>query len=309
MREAAGTLSRSRIIAMTIPLAPPASHYGAGHPTLVSVLALSGWICDGPAPAGRCGAPLIAGRAAQMLSAPFVVLGEGGPGPRTGWRESLDRATPFLHSATLEVERILKQGRRPAVFANRCGASLSTIAAAMRCRPDAVVVWCDAHGDFNTPLSSPSGSLGGMVLAALCGLWESGLGACLPPDRLVIVGARDLGDPERQAIERCGVRMVAGRGGFVDVEAVVSAVAGRPVWLHVDTDVVDPVHAGSRYRVPGGLHPSALRQLAEAIVAGSELVGLELTEFDGTCEPDEQDEAIADLLSAIEPALAALARH
>jgi arginase/N-omega-hydroxy-L-arginine amidinohydrolase len=238
-----------------------------------------------------------------------VVLGEGGPGPRTGWRESLDRATPFLHSATAEVERILKQGRRPAVFANRCGASLSTIAAAMRCRPDAVVVWCDAHGDFNTPQSAPSGALDGMVLAALCGLWESGLGACLPPERLVIVGARELDDPERRAIARLGVRMVAARGESVDVDAVLAAVAGRPVWLHVDTDVVDAGRAGGRGRAPGGLHPAALRRLAEALVAGSELVGLELTEFDGSCEPDEQDEAVTGLLSAIEPVLAALARH
>jgi arginase family enzyme len=45
----------------------------------------------------------------------------------------------------------------------------------LRYRPDAKIVWFDAHGDFNTPETTPTGYLGGMVLSALCGLWESGL--------------------------------------------------------------------------------------------------------------------------------------
>jgi arginase/N-omega-hydroxy-L-arginine amidinohydrolase len=271
------------------------------------VLALSGWICDGHAKIARRGAPLLAGRAAQMLSAPFVVLGEGNQAPCTDWREGLTRATPFLRSAAEEVDRVLRQGRKPAIFANRCGASLSTIAAAMRHRPDAVVVWCDAHGEFNTPESSPSGALGGMVLAALCGLWESGLGACLSPDRVVLVGTRDLDAPEREAIAHSGIRLVTCEGGKLDSASVIRAVAGRPVWLHVDTDVIDTGQAPADGRVPGGLHPRTLRSLSEALVATSELVGVELTEFESTTASDDQD--VSDLLSAIEPALAALARH
>jgi arginase len=51
-------------------------------------------------------------------------------------------------------------------------------------------VRCDAHADYNTPASTPTGYLGGMVIAALCGLWDSGYGAGLAPDRTILVGAR-----------------------------------------------------------------------------------------------------------------------
>ena len=46
----------------------------------------------------------------------------------------------------------------------------------MRHVPDVRVLWLDAHGDFNTPETTPSGFLGGMCLAAACGRWDAGFG-------------------------------------------------------------------------------------------------------------------------------------
>lgn len=290
---------------MSVHVADPARPVRAGAIPPV-VLALSGWECDGCPRSGAKAAPLLAGRAAQRMASPFVVLGEGGPAADLDWRASLARATPFLHSAAAEVDRIMGEGRRPAIFANRCAASLSTVAAALRRRPDAVVLWCDAHGGFHTPQCAGPADLGGMVLAALCGLWDSGLGAGLSPDRLVVVGAHTLDEPERDLIHRHGVRVIPSSGPTVDIHSVLDAVDGRPVWLHIDSDVIDPIGLPAAFRSPGGLHPATLARLCAALARTSEVVGLELTEFD--TDAAVQDQAIAELLWAIDPVLDVLSK-
>ena len=64
----------------------------------------------------------------------------------------------------------------PVVLAPECSVALTTVPTALRHRPEAKVLWLDAHGDFNTPETRPSGYLGGMSLAGACGRWDAGLG-------------------------------------------------------------------------------------------------------------------------------------
>ncbi|MDZ7343897.1 MAG: arginase, partial [candidate division KSB1 bacterium] len=73
------------------------------------------------------------------------------------------------------------------------------------------LLWIDAHGDFNTPESSPSGNIHGMPLAALVGLGNSGLvnlgrsGPKLKPQDVVLLGIRDLDAEERLLIKESGI--------------------------------------------------------------------------------------------------------
>jgi arginase len=195
----------------------------------------------------------------------------------------------------------MRHHRLPFIFANRCGVSLATIAAMLRHRPDARIVWCDAHGDFNTPATTPTGYLGGMVLSALCGLWNSGFGAGLSPDRIVLAGARDLDPGESELIAAHGVRIIAVKDGIIDTDRVIEALDGAPVWLHIDTDVVDPLYLPAEYRVEGGLHPAALRALLQELVRASELVGFELTEFEAPSNPERRARAVDAVIRMIEP--------
>src|SRR5262249_33243192 len=68
------------------------------------------------------------------------------------------------------------------------------------------VVWLDAHGDFNTPITSPSGNPHGMVLARLAGLTPY-LAQVVPPWRIHLWGVRDLDPGERSLLEALGVDM------------------------------------------------------------------------------------------------------
>jgi arginase len=149
------------------------------------------------------------------------------PSPATnlGWRESLAKAAPYLCEVAGHVEQIMRRHGLPFIFSNRRGASLATIIAMLRYRPDAKIVWFDAHGDFNTPETTPTGYLGGMVLSALCGLWESGFDAGLSPDRIILAGTRDLDPGESRLTAAHGVRVIAMKDGAIDAKALLIPTA------------------------------------------------------------------------------------
>jgi arginase/N-omega-hydroxy-L-arginine amidinohydrolase len=94
------------------------------------------------------------------------------------------------------VAASIGSGKLPVMVANTGSASLASLPVVARTFADAVVLWIDAHGDFNTPATTDTGYLGGMVLAAACGLWDSGHGAGLRPEQTIIVGARDIDGDE-----------------------------------------------------------------------------------------------------------------
>ena len=134
---------------------------------------------------------------------------------------------------------------RPLLTATDCSICVGTVPAVARRWPDAWLLWLDAHGDFNTPETTPSGFLGGMCLAGAVGLWDTGYGAGPGPERVVLVGGRDLDDAENVLMERHGV---------VRTDDPASALAGREVFVHLDVDILDPtVMPGQLYPAPGGL--------------------------------------------------------
>ncbi len=79
-------------------------------------------------------------------------------------------------------------------------------------------------------------------------------------------------------------------------------MAGRPVYLHLDCDVLEPGLVPTDYRVTGGLNLTELRQIAVA-VAISKVVGLEIAEFEADTTPEETQAAAHRLLDALQPLL------
>ena len=66
--------------------------------------------------------------------------------------------------------------------------------------PGVRFLWIDAHGDFNTPETTPSGFLGGMCLAAACGRWDAGWPDTIDPASVSFLGVRDLDPGEREEV-------------------------------------------------------------------------------------------------------------
>jgi len=128
------------------------------------------------------------------------------------------------------------------------------------------VVWVDAHGDLNTPESSPSGNVHGMVLAAALGLAgdrfkrESWTIPAIESGRLALVGVRSLDDGERELLQKLDAKVFTmsevDRIGVEPCmrEALAHAAGAKFLHVSLDLDVVDPDQApGVGTPVRGGL--------------------------------------------------------
>ncbi|HEV2061479.1 MAG TPA: arginase family protein, partial [Solirubrobacteraceae bacterium] len=234
-------------------------------------------------------------------SEPRIVGSPGEPRPAP-YDNDLRASRGCLLEAGGQVEDALGRGAFPILTASDCSICMTTLPAVVRHRPDAHVLWLDAHGDFNTPETTPSGFLGGMCLAAACGVWDAGLGAdpVVDPARVVMCGVRDLDEGERALVERHDV----------DVEhpgALAGRLRGMPLYVHLDLDVLDPSVFPAQFPAPGGLSDGGLRALLAEVAAGADLIGLEVTAFQA---PDDEATTggLAELVtSVIEPVLAPLA--
>ncbi|MEV4803507.1 arginase family protein [Nonomuraea sp. NPDC049421] len=131
-----------------------------------------------------------------------------------------------------------------------CGVELEPVAAARRRYGDRlVVVWFDAHGDLNTPASSPSGAYHGMVLRALTGDGPVGLvaGDPLTPRQIVLAGVRDLDAAEESFIKTAGIRHAPRPDATALIEAIELCGTERP---HEIPSGTAPPH-----EVPSGTAP------------------------------------------------------
>jgi arginase len=202
------------------------------------------------------------------------LIGSPSPMKVVGWEEDLRDSRGCLLEAGGQVDDALAAGRRPVLVAPDCSVSLTTLPAVVRHRPRATVLWLDAHADFNTPDTTASGYLGGMCLAAACGVWDAGLD--LPqvdPTAVVMCGVRDLDRPEVALLETNGVVRI-GRPGLL-----AEALAGLEVFVHLDLDVLDPGILPSPFPAPGGLSDGGLRTLLTEVAGACDVLGCEITGF------------------------------
>jgi arginase len=246
-------------------------------------------------------APLIGkrlGREPRMIGSP----GE----PRSArYDEDLEASRGCLLEAGGQVDDALSGGNVPVLLAGDCSICLTTLATALEHRPEAMVLWLDAHGDFNTPDTSPSGFLGGMCLAGACRAWDPGIGGAVSPERVVLAGVRDLDSGERALLEGSAATVI-GSSVVETLVAVQNALDGAPVYVHVDLDVLDPEVFPAQFPAPGGLPPERLYDLLEAVSDECELVGLEVAAFEAPEDREERQEAAALALHVLEPLLDAV---
>jgi arginase family enzyme len=199
-----------------------------------------------------------------------------------------------------QLDGVFRAGLLPVTASSRCAVALATLPVVAAHRPDAVVVWFDAHADLNTPRTTTTGYLGGLAYSGPLGLWDSGLGAGLDADHAILVGARDIDPPEQEILDAGAVTLV--RVGPAMVDELRVAVAGRPVYVHVDCDVLDPGIIPTDYLVPNGMTLDDLHAAAQ-VLAESELVGIEIGELETTPGAGPPPLHVSRLLDALEPLL------
>lgn len=247
---------------------------------------------------------------ASALSAHFAtdpaVVGSPEPALSVGWAEELEAAMPRLQAMAERLEEVLGAGQIPVTASSRCAVALATLPVVAAHRPDAVVVWFDAHADLNTPSVTTTGYLGGLAFSGPLGLWDSGLGAGLATENAVLVGALDIDAPEQARIDAGTIALV--EVGDTLPERLRSVVAGRPVYVHIDCDVLDAGTVPTDYLVPGGLSLQDLHA-ALAVLAESEVVGIEIGELESAPDQTDPPAYVAALLEALGPILRSSKEH
>jgi arginase len=181
------------------------------------------------------------------------------------------------------VARATARGALPLVLGGDHSVALGSLVGMASVHGAGGVLWVDAHGDVNTPESSPSGNVHGMVLAAALGLagpefaYDRWTLPAAEAGRIALVGVRSLDDGERALLRRIDARVFTmsevDRMGIEPCmrDALAHCSGGRFLHVSFDMDVVDPEYApGVGTPVRGGLSYREAH-LAMEIVAESGL--------------------------------------
>ena len=255
-------------------------------------------------PLGMIGSERLGLALAQRLGLTPTVLGTPATPLAAQWDVELDAARPELILLSQTLDQTFQQDNTPITTLGRCAASLATLPVVVRHHPDALVVWFDAHADSNLPSNSASGYLGGLVLTGAAGLWPTGLPSGLKLGNVVLVGARDIDPAEQALIDDGSLRLVKPGNDLAD--RLATAIGERPVYVHLDCDVLEPGIVPTEYLVDGGLTLADLQQAA-AVLAKNEVIGLEISEFQACWPGSGSDASAAPLIDALQPLLAKMA--
>jgi arginase len=212
-------------------------------------------------------------------------------------RENRDK-NKFINEITQICESIYKAGKKviqkghfPLFLGGDHSIAIGTVSSVTNKEPTGLI-WIDAHADFNTPQTSPSGNIHGMPLAALIGEGHESLvnvgreGAKIHPDNIVMICQRDLDTKEKKRLKKTGITIFTMRD--ID-EQGISSIANKALMkfvhlkkfhLSVDMDALDPVEApGVGTPVPGGISYREAHLLMEVFADSGKLSSMDLVEI------------------------------
>ncbi len=230
----------------------------------------------------------------------------------------IDCIVPMSRRVSGAVSTSMQAGHFPLVIGGDHSLSIGSVRGAARNRKLGVI-WIDAHADFNTAETTPSGNIHGMSLAVLCGLgdkslvqlWDESV-PVIDPHNTAIIGARDLDTGEKANLRDAGAMVMSmeqvDRYGMVTVvEKAIEHVTRDTdgMYLSLDLDALDPRHApGVGTPVPAGLTEREAHLACELIAETGKLAGMDVVEVNPILDVQNQTAKLA-----VEFALTALGRR
>jgi arginase len=209
------------------------------------------------------------------------------------------------------VAEAVRTGVVPIVLGGDHSVALGTLGGLASVRGPGGVLWLDAHGDLNTPDTSPSGNVHGMPLAAALGLAASVFETeawslpAVDPARVALIGARSLDEGERELVRDLGISVATmtdldRRGVEPVVREALERVQGASfVHLSLDMDVVDPeVAPGVGTPIRGGLSYREAHLAMELVAEADLLTSLEVVEVNPILDRENATSELAVELAA-----------
>lgn len=218
-------------------------------------------------------------------------------------KQAARRSCEYLHQV---VKQTLSRGELPLILGGECTLIAGSLSAAVERIEPLALAFLDAHADFNTAQTTPSGYLGGMCLAHVCGFFAEALpwpaAAGFPGKNVSLIGGRALDPGEVENLARAGVNRIAPEAP--DAAARVrDSVRGKSIWIHVDLDVVDPaLMFAVSHPTPNGITFERLSELLSAIGTSAMVQGIELCGYQPAKDPEgllpeRIASAVAEILS------------
>ena len=244
-----------------------------------------------------------------FLDEPLPALAAlAGPGwqhntPALIGEEQQQRLIELYRPLAAHVAAAVGNQQRPVSIAGDCCTSLAVLAGLQQAGIQPTLIWLDAHGDFNTWETTPSGFLGGMPLAMVVGRGEQtmvdGLDLePLPEARIILTDGRDLDPEEAVAVAGSAVQHVRDTAGLL-----TGPLPNGPLYVHFDADVLDPADAPAmNYPTPGGPSLTTLRQVFQRLAVTGQVVAVSVSTWNPALDTDGRSRAA--VLSLLETLLA-----
>jgi arginase len=214
--------------------------------------------------------------------------------------DRLSRMSTINDGIAQFVASTCNRGERPVSIAGDCCTAIGVLAGLQRAGIHPQLLWLDAHGDFNTYETSPSGFIGGMPLAMIVGRGDQTLVRAagltpLPETDVILAGARDLDPEESKAVQTSGVRHIT------NIEALPQQITAASLYVHLDADVIDSQEAPAMlYPAPRGPSLAQLRAALQSLAQTQNLVAVSMTVWDFAQDADKKTErACMQLLEAL----------
>ncbi|MDP9728552.1 arginase [Alicyclobacillus tolerans] len=166
-----------------------------------------------------------------------------------------------------EVSRVMEEDAIPIILGGDHSISIGSLAGIAASRRPFGVIWFDAHGDMNTPETTPSGNIHGMPLAVNLGLGHpelihlGGFAPKVKPENVVLVGIRSIDEDEAKLIRQTGIRAYTmaeidrmGMAAVMEEAIRIASNQTEGIHLSLDLDSLDPTFApGVGTPVNGGV--------------------------------------------------------
>jgi len=197
------------------------------------------------------------------------------------------------------VQNSIAQNKLPIAIGGDCHKTFGVMKGLNSCGLNPALLWLDAHGDFNTYKTSPSGFIGGMSLAILTGHEEPDLLADheldpLMEEKVIIFDRRNLDDEEAISLANSKIRQPENLHQLFD-----ECSKEKEIYIHIDTDIINLIDAPAMlYQAPGGPRLSELKNFIETIK--EKIVAVSVTMWEPSLDKDKKTEkAFFELIQSL----------
>ncbi len=191
------------------------------------------------------------------------------------------------------VQKAVTNGQRPVSMAGDCCTTIGVLAGLQQSGMAPTLIWFDAHGDFNTWETSPSGFLGGMPLAMIVGRGELRMSEAvgqmaLAESQVILTDGRDLDPEEELAVAESAVLHLP------EVTMLLERpLPPGPIYVHFDVDVINAAEAPAmNYLADGGPTVAELRRVFDHLAASGQVEAVSVSSWNPELDTDGRTQRV-----------------